>query len=69
MRYALRVARQHGENLDVIRVTGSFVCTSILMWKYRALNKEKEKRCIREGIVESMRDRYRELGDESPLFR
>ena len=39
------------------------------MWKYRTLNKEKEKLCIREGIVDSMRDRYRELGDESPLFR
>jgi hypothetical protein len=39
------------------------------MRKYRALNKEKEELCIREGIVESMRDRYREMGDENPLFR
>jgi hypothetical protein len=43
--------------------------TSLLMWKYRALNKEKEELCTREGIVDSMRDRYRELGDKSPLFR
>ncbi|KAF8499645.1 MFS general substrate transporter [Russula emetica] len=34
-----------------------------------ALNKEKKELCIREGIVDSMQDRYRELGDESPLFR
>ena len=39
------------------------------MWKYRTLNKEKEKLCTREGIVDSMQGRYRELGDESPLFR
>ena len=39
------------------------------MWKYRALNKEKEELCIREGIVDGMQVRYRELGDESPLFR
>jgi len=39
------------------------------MWKYRALNKEKEARCKREGVDENMRDRYTELGDASPLFR
>jgi len=39
------------------------------MWKYRELNKEKEELCRREGIDESMRDRYNELGDASPLFR
>jgi hypothetical protein len=39
------------------------------MWKYRALNKEKEELCRREGIDESMQERYREQGDASPLFR
>jgi hypothetical protein len=48
---------------------GSVVCSSILMWKYKALNKEKEELCAREGIVESMKDDYRDLGDKSPLFR
>lgn len=47
----------------------SILITSLLMWKYRTLNKEKEELCIREGIEDSMQDRYRELGDESPLFR
>jgi len=67
MRYVL--ADQYNENLDVIRMNSSILITSLLMWKYRALNKEKEELCIREGIVDSMQDRYRELGDESPLFR
>ena len=39
------------------------------MWRYRALNKKKEERCLREGIDENMRDRYNEFGDASPLFR
>jgi hypothetical protein len=39
------------------------------MWKYSALNREKEELCLREGIDESSRDRYRELGDANPLFR
>ncbi|KAI0268861.1 MFS general substrate transporter [Gloeopeniophorella convolvens] len=47
----------------------SIVCTSILMWRYHVLNKEKEELCAREGIDESMKDKYRDMGDESPLFR
>jgi len=39
------------------------------MWKYRALNKEKGELFIREGIADSMQDRYRELGYEGALFR
>lgn len=39
------------------------------MWKYRALNKAKEELCLHKGIDEGMEDEYRELGDESPLFR
>jgi hypothetical protein len=33
---------------------GSIVCSSFLMWKYKALNKEKEELCAREGIEDSM---------------
>ena len=50
-------------------MVGSITCSLILMWKYRALNKEKEELCLREGIDESAQDRYAELGDASPLFR
>jgi hypothetical protein len=39
------------------------------MWKYRGLNEEKEELCAREGIDESMHSKYRDLGDQSPLFR
>jgi hypothetical protein len=39
------------------------------MWRYSVLNKEKEELCLREGINETMQDRYRDLGDASPLFR
>ncbi|THH16012.1 hypothetical protein EW146_g4559 [Bondarzewia mesenterica] len=33
------------------------------------LNKEKEALCAREGIDVSRKDEFREMGDESPLFR
>ena len=39
------------------------------MWTYKMLNTEKEELCAREGINESMKDTYRDLADESPLFR
>jgi hypothetical protein len=48
---------------------GSIVCTSIMMWTYTRLNKEKEELCAREGINESMTEMYRDLADKSPLFR
>lgn len=39
------------------------------MWDYNRLNKKKEALCAREGITEARADEFRELGDESPLFR
>ena len=48
---------------------GSIVCSCIMMWTYKRLNKEKEEHCAREGIQESMMDMYRDLADKSPLFR
>lgn len=57
------------EDSEFIRMLGSIICSSILMWKYRALNKEKEELCQREGIDGKMEDKYSELGDKSPLFR
>jgi hypothetical protein len=52
-----------------IHVMGSIVCTSIMMWTYTRLNKEKEELCASEGINESMTDMYRDLADKSRLFR
>jgi len=57
------------EELREHAVRGSIVCSCILMWTYMRSNKEKEEQCAREGIDESMKDRYRDLADKSPLFR
>ncbi|KAH9062458.1 MFS general substrate transporter [Lactarius vividus] len=47
----------------------SIVCSCVLMWTYKRLNKEKEEQCVREGINESMKGMYRDHTDQSPLFR
>lgn len=39
------------------------------MWDYNRINKEKEALCLREGIDESRRDEFKDMGNESPLFR
>jgi len=62
-----RFHKGHGTMIGCLGM--SIICSSVMMWKYRALNKEKEELCLRESIDESMRDRYTELGDASPLFR
>jgi len=48
---------------------GSIIASAFLMWKCRALNKEREEMCLREGIDHNMTEKYCELGDRSPLFR
>jgi len=62
-----RFYKGHGTNIGCLGMT--IVCSSILMWKYRRLNEEKEELCAREGIDESMHSKYRDLADQSPLFR
>ncbi|KAI9442624.1 MFS general substrate transporter [Lactarius indigo] len=47
----------------------SIICSCIMMWTYKRSNKEKEKKCAREGIHEDMKDMYRDFADKSPLFR
>ncbi|KAF8264583.1 MFS general substrate transporter [Lactarius quietus] len=62
--------RFHTGHGTVIGCLGlSIICSCIMMWTYKRLNKEKEEQCAREGIDESMKDQYRDLADESPLFR
>jgi hypothetical protein len=39
------------------------------MFTYNRLNKKKEEQCRREGIDDSHAPQFREMGDESPLFR
>lgn len=45
------------------------ISTAVLMWRYSVINAEKEALCKREGIDDSREEEFRELGDESPLFR
>jgi hypothetical protein len=36
---------------------------------YHIVNLQKIALCEREGITEARRDEFRDMGDESPLFR
>jgi hypothetical protein len=47
----------------------SILLTIITMWNYNRLNKQKEAQCEREGIDSSRRDEFKDMGNESPLFR
>jgi hypothetical protein len=39
------------------------------MWDYDRLNKKKEAHCQAEGLTDSRRDEFKDMGDASPLFR
>lgn len=39
------------------------------MWDYNRLNKKKIAQCEQQGIDESRMDEFKEMGNESPLFR
>ncbi|KAI0049941.1 MFS general substrate transporter [Auriscalpium vulgare] len=62
-----RYHQGHGTIIGWLGLT--IILTSILMWKYDRLNKEKEELCVREGITEDMKHQYADMGDKSPLFR
>jgi len=47
----------------------SIVASCIAMFTYNRLNKQKEEQCKREGINHSHAPQFREMGDDSPLFR
>ena len=66
MRYVLVYQHDTRETLKAIFMIGSIIYSSILIWKCRASNKEKE---VREGTDEIAQNSYDELGDASPLFR
>ena len=40
-----------------------------MMITYKRLNKQKEELCKREGIDQTRRAEFRDIGDASPLFR
>lgn len=43
--------------------------SSLAMVTYHYLNKHKKYQCREEGIDRTQAGRYREIGDDSPLFR
>ncbi|KAF8134538.1 major facilitator superfamily domain-containing protein [Boletus edulis] len=47
----------------------SILLSAFAMWDYNRLNKQKEKLCREIGITEDRKDEFRDLGDQSPLFR
>ncbi|KAG1821238.1 MFS general substrate transporter [Suillus variegatus] len=51
-----------------------FLCLSMslslfAMWDYSRLNKKKEAQCQAEGLTDSRKNEFRDMGDASPLFR
>ncbi|KAF9237557.1 MFS general substrate transporter [Melanogaster broomeanus] len=47
----------------------SILLSVFAMWDYKRLNRQKEELCRERGITEDRRDEFRDMGDESPLFR
>ncbi|KAH6885644.1 hypothetical protein BKA70DRAFT_1445026 [Coprinopsis sp. MPI-PUGE-AT-0042] len=57
----------HGANIGFLTMTISLSCFA--MWKYTQLNKRNERICKEQGIDESRRDEFKNVGNDSPLFR
>ncbi|EGO25330.1 hypothetical protein SERLADRAFT_368727 [Serpula lacrymans var. lacrymans S7.9] len=47
----------------------SIILSALKMWNYTRLNKEKEALCLAENISDTQEDQFKDMGDESPLFR
>jgi MFS family permease len=57
----------HGTILGVLSL--SITLSFFAMWNYNRLNRQKEALCAAEGITADRADEFRDIGDESPLFR
>ncbi|KAH7920703.1 MFS general substrate transporter [Leucogyrophana mollusca] len=57
----------HGTIIGFLSLT--IVLSFVAMWDYNRLNKKKEALCAKEGITDSRKDEFRDMGDASPLFR
>ena len=51
------------DNIDRI------ILSLFAMWDYNRLNKQKEALCAKEGITNDRADEFKDMGDDSPLFR
>ncbi|KIJ68120.1 hypothetical protein HYDPIDRAFT_173800 [Hydnomerulius pinastri MD-312] len=47
----------------------SILLSLIAMWNYNRINKQKEELCRQQGITDDRREEFKDMGDESPLFR
>ena len=47
----------------------SILLSAFAMWDYNRINKQKEEQCREGGITEDREDEFRDMGDQSPLFR
>lgn len=47
----------------------SLLLSCVAMWDYNRLNKKNIATCMREGLDDSRREEYKDMGNESPLFR
>ncbi|CAK5281322.1 unnamed protein product [Mycena citricolor] len=57
----------HGTMMGWLSLT--IILSCVAMWDYNRTNKKRDEYCKREGIDESRRDEFRDMGSESPLFR
>lgn len=59
----------HGHGTMIGWLGLSVVGSCVLMYTYWRKNKAKEEYCRANGITQDMQDQFRDMGDESPLFR
>jgi len=57
----------HGTIMGWLSLT--ILLSAFAMWDYNRINKQKEELCREHGITEDQRDEFRDMGDESPLYR
>ncbi|KAF7321945.1 hypothetical protein MKEN_00717000 [Mycena kentingensis (nom. inval.)] len=58
---------RHGTILGCLAF--SIMLSAFCMWDYSRVNKQREAYCKENGIDESRREEFTEMGSESPLFR
>jgi len=57
----------HGTIMGWLSLT--IILSLFAMWDYNRLNKQKEELCAKEGITPDREDEFRDMGDDSALFR
>lgn len=66
---AFRTLPSNGTIIPLLTNVISILLSAFAMWDYNRINKEKEEQCREGGITEDRKNEFRDMGDESPLFR